>query len=214
MFTGIVFNLGTVSQLLPKGKNYCLSIRFEKTEKNIQTGESIAVNGVCLTVAEKTTKGFKADLAVETLEATTLGGVRKGQKVHLERALLYGGRVGGHFVTGHVDTRVKIVDLQSLGRQRVLWLKTPRKFSSFITPKGAVTLDGVSLTVQEVSGSFFKVALIPHTLEKTTFGSLSIGDELNMEVDMLARYARKNEESKKRLLKTRVWIQKLKQQGF
>ncbi len=214
MFTGLIFNSGTIVKRTPKGKGCRLFIKFEKSEKNIQTGESIAVNGVCLTVAQKSAKGFFADVIPETLQATTLGKIVEGQKVHLERALSYQGRVGGHFVTGHVDSRVKLIQVERVGRQKVFLIHLPRHLAPFIAVKGAITLDGVSLTVQEAASNAFKVVLIPHTLKKTTFADKKAGDELNLEVDMLARYAAKKAQPQPRRRKIQAWIRELRLQGF
>lgn len=188
MFTGLILETGCVLEI-EKQKDRCrIFFRFLDSRKPAKMGESIAVNGVCLTVAHVLHRGFAADLLSETLRATNLGGLHKGARVHLERALRFGDPMGGHFVTGHVDTTCLIESVEKTSRETIFWLRAPLKLFQGIVPKGSVALDGVSLTVQDVEKPLFKTALIPHTLKKTQLGSRKEGDLLNLEVDMLSRY--------------------------
>lgn len=190
-----------------------VSICFAASQSAAALGESIAVNGVCLTVADKIKQGFKVNLLTETLKATTLGSLKPGMLVHLEKAMRYGDKMGGHFVSGHVDGCVELVKVDSRPKETLWWLRSPKPLLRWIVPKGSVALEGVSLTVQEVRKPLFKVALIPHTLKKTIFASKKVGERLNLEVDMLARYGT-NITSEESLARRRSRIRSLVQQGF
>lgn len=216
MFTGIIENRGMVKEKKAKGGLIRFTFELKKAFKNLKLGESIAVNGTCLTVAEKTARSFSADVISETLKATTLGSLKVGSVVNLERALRYKGSVGGHFITGHVDGVGKIKKIKREGDNQVWTVSVPQKLTAYIALKGSVALDGISLTVQDVKKSTFKIGLIPHTLKETTLASKKTGDALNVEVDLLARYAAKllksgklnKKPSDEKLLKT------LLKQGF
>ncbi len=177
MFTGIITDIGTVTDAS------CGSIDIACGFKDLRLGESIACSGVCLTVAEKTGNGFRADLSQETL-ARTAPHWKRGTKLNLERALQVGDRFGGHMVSGHVDA----VAIISRRQENSFTLRAPAALMRFIAPKGSVTLDGVSLTVNEVQGEEFSVCIVPHTLQATTLAGWKPDMEVNLEVDMLARY--------------------------
>ena len=186
MFTGIVACTGRVSKRLETASGAWLA--FEAPLGDLVTGESISVNGVCLTALEPSPAGFAADLSVETLERTTLGGLAPGSLVNLERSLTLADRLGGHWVTGHVDGIAQVLALTAIGEATRVELGCAPSLLRYVAKKGSVALDGVSLTVNEVGASAFSVMLIPHTLSVTTFGKLGVGTPLNLEVDVLMRY--------------------------
>ncbi|HXX66518.1 MAG TPA: riboflavin synthase, partial [Polyangiaceae bacterium] len=155
----------------------------------LELGESIAVDGACLSVDAIGSDGFEVDASGETLARTTLGQLRPGARVHLERALRVGDRLGGHFVSGHVDGLGRLVERRPLGEAVWMALRIPRELARFVAEKGSITIDGVSLTVNAVTGDLFEIVLIPHTLAKTKLGALQADDPVNVEVDLMARYA-------------------------
>ena len=189
MFTGIIEEIGTVRSIRGGGSGVVLDIEASKVLEGTATGDSIAVNGVCLTVAPGSGH-FTADAMPETLRRTSLGGLRPGSKVNLERAMACGGRFGGHLVSGHVDACGRVADLVRDGIALVMRVSVPSDVLRYVARKGSVTLDGVSLTVASVSDedSSFTVSLIPHTMASTTLHLLKPGSPVNVEVDMLARY--------------------------
>jgi riboflavin synthase len=194
MFSGIVKGLGQVLQVLEKAEGLRrLTIECPYDPESIDIGASIACSGVCLTVVSKgrtrKRRYFGADAAAETLRLTTAGSWRAGTVLNLERALRVGEELGGHLVSGHVDGIATLERRQNLPDMARLHIRAPTELARFIAPKGSVALDGVSLTVNEVKGEIFSVLVIPHTLEVTTFGSLLAGARLNLEVDLMARYA-------------------------
>ncbi|AZG76684.1 riboflavin synthase [Methylocystis rosea] len=205
MFTGIVTDVGEVIAMTPRGELRRLRIACSYDADGIALGASIACSGVCLTVVAVAREGgrtvFEVDAAAETLAVTTVGTWACGTRVNLERALKIGDELGGHIVTGHVDGVARILsrddfcDRAPEGRPSEetsmsrFWVEAPRALSRFIAKKGSVALDGVSLTVNEVDGDTFSVLLIPHTLSVTTLGARRAGDAINIEVDLMARYA-------------------------
>jgi riboflavin synthase len=186
MFSGLVAALGRVLRVEKDALG--ARLHFASPLGALLLGESIAVNGACLTVAALEPEGFAADLSRETLERTTLGRLAPGDAVNLERAVALGERLGGHLVTGHVDGVARVMRVESIGSAREVELDGPAPLARYIAAKGSVTLDGVSLTVNDVEGARFRVMLIPHTLAVTTLGSVAAGRELNLEVDLVARY--------------------------
>ena len=189
MFTGIIEEIGTVRSIRGGGSGVVLDIEASKVLEGTATGDSIAVNGVCLTVTPGSGH-FTADAMPETLRHTSLGSLRPGSKVNLERAMACGGRFGGHLVSGHVDACGRVADLVRDGIALVMRVSVPSDVLRYVARKGSVTLDGVSLTVASVSdsNSSFTVSLIPHTMASTTLHLLKPGSPVNVEVDMLARY--------------------------
>ena len=193
MFTGIIQSVGRVAAVEPRGGDLHLVIDASELASRIDAqrlavGESVAVNGCCLTVLEPAAGRFSADVSRESLALTTLGDLAAGDPVNLEPALRAGDPLGGHLMSGHVDGRAQVVSLQRDARSMRVVIEVPEAFARFIAPKGSVGLDGISLTVNEVTGRRFGVNLIPHTVEVTTFGSLREGQWVNLEVDPMARY--------------------------
>ncbi|MGH8263807.1 MAG: riboflavin synthase [Steroidobacterales bacterium] len=189
MFTGIVQSIGRLASVTPRSGDLEFAVDaagFDGERLNI--GDSVAVQGVCLTVTRKTPQGFCADVSRETLNRTTLGKLASGARMNLEPALRAGDALGGHLVSGHVDGVAVVTALEADGRSSRIECEVPAELARYIAPKGSVCLDGVSLTVNEVSGKRFGVNLIPHTLAVTTLGTLAIGAAVNVEVDQLARY--------------------------
>jgi len=194
MFTGIVTDIGDVVAVRARGEGlHRIKIACSYPRASIVEGASIACSGVCLTVVgigeEDGRTWFAVDAAAETLRLTTVGGWRHGTKINLERALKVGEELGGHIVAGHADGLARLVQRDDLTEMARLTLRAPAPLARFIAPKGSVTLDGVSLTVNEVNGDAFSVLIIPHTLKVTTLGGLVAGDDVNLEVDLMARYA-------------------------
>ncbi len=188
MFTGLVEALATVRQLRRGSKGAQLTL--DVVLGPLVLGESISVNGACLTVSHISDGGFVADVSAETLKVTTLQSLATGQQVNVERAMTLGGRLGGHLVMGHVDAVASVTQVEKVGDAQRVTIEPPAKLARYLAAKGSVTLDGVSLTVNRVSktGSF-EVMLVPHTLAETTLEQLRAGQRLNIEVDVLARYA-------------------------
>ena len=197
MFTGIVTDIGTLEKVeqLDQGKRFRVASSYDSS--TIDIGASIAHSGVCLTVVAKDSRWFEVEAWEEALRLTTLGTWHMGQKINLERSLKMGDELGGHLVSGHVDGLAKVIDVKSEGEATRFILEAPKELAKFIAAKGSVPLDGTSLTVNQVDGNRFDVLLIAHTLEVTTWGQVKIGDNLNIEIDQMARYAA-------RLLETRM----------
>ena len=194
MFTGIVTDIGELIAVDPRAQNlFRLTIACGYEPDTIDIGASIACNGVCLTAAargkNRDRAWFAADAAAETLRVTTVGRWRSGTRVNLERALKVGDELGGHIVAGHVDGLAVVTTREDLTDMAQLTFRVPAELARFIAAKGSVALDGVSLTVNEVRDDIFSVMIIPHTLETTTLRALGTGDEANLEVDLMARYA-------------------------
>ena len=194
MFTGIVTDVGEVTAVEPRAEGLKrLRIACIYDPDTIAIGASIACSGVCLTVVARGGDGdrnwFAVDAAAETLRLTTVGRWREGTKINLERSLKVGDELGGHIVAGHADGLAGLVARENLTEMARLTFRAPAALARFIAQKGSVALDGVSLTVNDVTGDDFSVLIIPHTLEATTIGALAVGDAVNLEVDLMARYA-------------------------
>ncbi len=188
MFTGLVHSVGRVVERTPQEGSSRLGIRPEPAFESIERGESIAVDGACLTVVAEQSGCFYSDVVQETLSRTTLGGLRSGARVNLERSLKIGDRLGGHLVQGHVDGTAPLIESSARGDDRRLRLGLTDEIRVYVAVKGSVTLQGVSLTVSALEADWFEVALIPETLARTNLGEFRVGDRLNVEVDLLARY--------------------------
>lgn len=194
MFTGIVLEIGEIRRSETRaGASGASDRRIEIAcatipRERLELGASVSVDGVCLTVAAQGAGSFFADVSGETLAVTTLGAKRDGARVNLEPALRAGDALGGHWVSGHVDGLAEVLSLRGDARSLRVELAAPAALARYIARKGSVTLDGVSLTVNDVEGARFTINLIPHTLEVTTLGSLAAGARLNLEIDVLARY--------------------------
>jgi len=186
MFTGLVEQIGTIDHL--ERRDDGLSLRIACALHPYELGESIAVDGACLTVKAFEEGLFEADASLETLDKTNLGDREEGDRVHLERALSLGDRLGGHLVTGHIDGVGKLVEKAPSGDYVRAAFESPTWLAPFFAPKGSITVNGVSLTVNTVAGTRFDVMLVPYTLEETTFGEMSNGTRVNLEVDILAKY--------------------------
>ena len=189
MFTGIVQGIGRIVALTPKGGDVELVVDAAPVSlAGVAVGDSIAVAGACLTATRIDGDRFAADVSNETLARTTLGALKPGSRVNLEKALRAGDPLGGHYVTGHADGLAHVVAAQDDGRSLKLLFDVPAELAASLAPKGSVTLEGVSLTVNEVEGRRFGINLIPHTREVTTLGALRPGDAVNLEIDVIARY--------------------------
>jgi riboflavin synthase len=189
MFTGIIQCVGRVRAIEPHGGDVRLSIATGDLDlSDVQLGDSIAVAGCCLTAVALDADGFAADVSNESLSLTTLGRLKTGNPVNLEKALRLADRLGGHLVSGHVDGVGTVVSIRPDGRSQRWTFEVPKDLARYIAPKGSVTIDGTSLTVNEVDGARFGVNLIPHTVGHTTFAPRRAGDAVNIEVDVVARY--------------------------
>ena len=189
MFTGIIEGVGQLAVHESRGGDARLTISVGSLPFDaVQLGESIAVNGVCLTVIAFDTHSFQADASNETLSLTTLGGLAAGAVVNLERAMRPTDRLGGHLVSGHVDGVGTVLDIQHDARAQCWRFSAPVALLKYIAKKGSICVDGVSLTVNEVDGEGFEVALIPHTVANTAFAQTAVGGAVNLEIDLLARY--------------------------
>jgi riboflavin synthase len=201
MFTGIVTDMGDVRSVKPRADNLSrIAIACAYPRATLIEGASMACAGVCLTIVEAGESDgrawFAVDAAAETLRLTTAGRWRPGSKINLERPLKLGDELGGHMVAGHVDGLATIVAREDMTDMARFVLRAPKALARFIAPKGSVALDGVSLTVNAVEGDTFSVLIIPHTLKVTTLGGLKKGDDVNLEIDTMARYAARLMEQK------------------
>jgi riboflavin synthase len=191
MFTGLILELGQVVSLDKKSDSAQLSVRAREVVKDARLGDSIAVNGVCLTVVEKSGDVLLFDVSYETLKSTGLGSVRIGDKVNIEPSLLADSRLGGHFVTGHVDAVGTISSRKPVGNAVRVEIEAPEGVLKYLVEKGSVAVDGISLTVVDVFKHAFSVVIIPHTAGVTTIGFKKPGDKVNLESDILAKYVAK-----------------------
>ena len=196
MFTGIVEEIGTVRDT---GRNR-LAVEAREVLDGTSMGDSISVNGVCLTVVSLENHGFKANVMPETLRRTNLGELRYGDQVNLERALLLGGRLGGHLVLGHVDDTGEVMSVASEEDARIVRVAAPDRLMRYIVDKGFIAVDGVSLTVADLNDVSFAVSLVTYTAEGTTLGGKRAGDVVNLEVDILAKYVEKLKEREEQRL--------------
>ena len=188
MFTGIITDIGRVRSVAPTARDRRYEIGTTWDTSGIDLGASISHSGVCLTVVEKGPGWFAVEVSGETLDRTTLGGWRAGTEINLERATRAGDELGGHIVSGHVDGLGQVVEMTPDGGSHRLTIEAPEPLHRFIAAKGSITVDGVSLTVNSVDGRRFGLNIIPHTWEATTLGARRVGDGVNLEIDMLARY--------------------------
>ena len=188
MFTGIITDLGEVATVDAGPGGTRFDIRTGYDTQTIDIGASIACNGCCLTAVSFVKNGFTVDVSRESLDRTTLGTLLEGTKINLERSLKMGDELGGHLVSGHIDCVATVAEVRPDGDSSRFTFKVPTDFTKFIAEKGSVAVDGVSLTVNEVSNDSFGVNIIPHTCAVTTFGQLKQGHKVNIEIDMLARY--------------------------
>ena len=189
MFTGIIEAVGEITVIEPKGSDARIRVLTHQLDlSDVQLGDSIAVNGVCLTAVELPGDGFWADVSGETLSCTTFKSLTVGTKANLEKALTPSTRLGGHLVSGHVDGIGKVVERFNDGRSVRFHIQAPDDMAKYIAEKGSVCVDGISLTVNMVKGAIFELNIVPHTLQETTMGQFKVGTEVNLEVDIIARY--------------------------
>jgi len=211
MFTGIVEEMGSVKALRREAGAARLAIAASTVLGNTAIGDSISVNGVCLTVVEMSADEFTADVAVETLSVTNLGELKAGARVNLERALQLSARIGGHLVSGHVDAVGRIRSRREEGSGWRIFFDAPDSVLRYVIKKGSIAIDGISLTVADVDRTGFSIAMIPHTAKLTTLGFKSAGDSVNLETDIIGKYI-------ERLLSGRVegglTLEQLKSAGF
>lgn len=188
MFTGLVAELGTVMELKQLKQSYNITVKAQKVLENLKIGDSIAVNGACLTVVKISGSAFTADIMPETVKLTNLRNLKSGDKVNLERTLKLSDGLDGHIVSGHVEGIGVIMSKKTEGIAEIVTVKTPPQLLKYIIKKGSIAIDGISLTVTEVTGSSFSVSLIPHTAKETTLGFKKPGDEVNLETDIIGKY--------------------------
>ena len=188
VFTGIIDHLGAVSSLKPSPEGARLTVHAPDVARQLKAGESVSVNGACLTVVERTQEAFSVDVTPETLSRTNLGELQSQSQVNLELALQVGARLGGHLVSGHVDAPGKIVKREPLGNSVMVVVETPPEVMKYVVEKGSIAVDGVSLTVVERGEGRFSVAIIPHTAQKTTLNEKPVGARVNMEADLVGKY--------------------------
>ncbi|WP_243386454.1 riboflavin synthase [Bacillus kexueae] len=191
MFTGIVEEIGKVSKILGTNEAITLTIEASKVLEDVHLGDSIAVNGVCLTVTSFSSSSFTVDVMPETMKATSLKMIQQGSKVNLERAMAANGRFGGHFVSGHVDGMGEIVRKKREENAVYYDIKAPKELLNFMILKGSVAIDGTSLTIFGINDHHFTLSLIPHTMSESIIGEKEIGDVVNIECDMIAKYIKK-----------------------
>jgi len=196
MFTGIIEEQGVITAIDPSGDGVRLAVRAPLAVSDAQRGDSISISGVCLTVTDQTPEGFTADVMKQTLDMSTLGTLSVGSPVNVERALAAHTRLGGHIVQGHVDGTGEVLEVRPGEQWRVLRVSLPADLAPLVVDKGSITVQGVSLTVSDVSDAdasshWFEISLIPETLEVTTIGALAPGDRVNLETDILARHVQR-----------------------
>jgi riboflavin synthase len=189
MFTGIIEDMGIIEALITSDADIRLSIKTDKFDmSDVSLGGSIANNGVCLTVVAISKSGFSADTSYVNIKRTGFASYQAGSNVNLEKALQAKSRLGGHIVSGHVDGVGEILSITPVGRYVEIWIKAPDQLAKYLAEKGSITLDGVSLTVNQVNGAKFLLTLIPHSLKETIIGLYKLGNKVNLEVDVIARY--------------------------
>lgn len=191
MFTGIIEEVGRVVGFKPDAEAWSLAIAADLVRQDATVGDSISINGCCLTITRLDGGQMHFDVLEETRRLTNFGAFRINGPVNLERSLRFGGKVGGHFVTGHIDTTGKIVAIEPRGKDHYLRIRVPGGFTRYIVQKGSIAIDGISLTVAEVADNEFAVWLIPHTMEATNLHARSLGDAVNLEFDLLGKHIEK-----------------------
>lgn len=196
MFTGLIEDVGTIEKLASRGNYSILTIKSELIDDSFTVGDSIAIDGACLTAVSFEPGRFLVEVSQETLSLTTIGGYSINTRVNLERALLVGDRLGGHFVSGHIDNRGRVVSSRKEGESLILTIGFDTCYDHLVAAKGSVTINGVSLTINQVGQGWLTVNLIPHTLTNTTLGELRDISSVNIEFDLLARYAARDRETR------------------
>lgn len=188
MFSGIVEEIGLIKDIKIGARSSKIIVSAGKVFSDLKEGDSISLDGVCMTVSMIIDKEFSVDASFETLKITTLANLKRGDKVNLERAIRFSDRIGGHLVSGHIDGIGSITDRKEAGDFLLLKIKAPHHIIRYSVKKGSIAVDGVSLTINEVGGNFFSVALIPFTIKMATLGSKKIGEDVNLENDLIGKY--------------------------
>ncbi len=215
MFTGIIEATGKIVELTQKQGDLAIRIQSPNLDmKDVKLGDSIATNGVCLTVVAKHSDGFSADLSNETISLTGFAHYKKGQTVNLEKAMLPVSRLGGHLVSGHVDGIATVETISPDARATEYWLSTDNDLMKYIPYKGSVCIDGISLTVNEVEQNRFKLTIVPHTAEQTTIAEFKVGTQVNLEVDQIARYLERLIKGAEQASRSDISMSLLAQAGF
>ncbi|MBY0096844.1 riboflavin synthase [Mesobacillus maritimus] len=214
MFTGIIEEIGTIAGIRRTGPMFEVAIHAEKVIKDVSLGDSISINGVCLTVTSFTTGTFTVDVMPETVKATNISKLKPGSKVNLERAMAAGGRFGGHFVSGHVDGIGTIVRKERQENAVYFEIEVNEELASAMILKGSVTVDGTSLTIFGVTTTSFTISLIPHTMEETIIGQKQVGDMVNIESDMIGKYVGHYLKQTKQVKKSSITKSFLEENGF
>lgn len=214
MFTGIIEEIGTVTSVVKGDKSCKLTIAGNVIFDNIKLGDSVAVNGVCLTVTSMTKSSFTADVMAETMRRSSLGMLKNGSRVNLERAMSANGRFGGHIVSGHIDSTGEIISLIPEGN--AVWVTVHADLNTlrYIVEKGSIAIDGISLTVAEVTNQYFRVSVIPHTGMQTTLLSKKSGDTVNLECDIIGKYIEKLMVPQKEEKSSNITMEFLTKHGF
>jgi riboflavin synthase len=215
LFTGIIEESGKISSIEKRGETAKIRISAKTVTQNTIEGDSIAVNGVCLTAIDITPNSFAADISKETLNRSTLGNLKVGANVNLERAVTLSTRLGGHLVQGHVDATGRFLEARKAGDFWTVRVAFPEEIARYLIYKGSISVEGISLTIAELTEGYFEIALIPKTWELTNLSTLKAGDEVNLEVDMIAKYVERimlyGQAPEKR---EAVTLEKLKKMGF
>ncbi|MDC3188399.1 riboflavin synthase [Pseudoalteromonas elyakovii] len=215
MFTGIIEATGKIVELTQKQGDLAIRIQSANLDmKDVKLGDSIATNGVCLTVVAKHSDGFSADLSNETISLTGFAHYKKGQTVNLEKAMQPVSRLGGHLVSGHVDGIATVESISPNARATEYWLSTDNDLMKYIPYKGSVCIDGISLTVNEVEQNRFKLTIVPHTAEQTTIAEFQVGTQVNLEVDQIARYLERLIKGAEQPSRSDISMSLLAQAGF
>lgn len=215
MFTGIIQAVGTLAAITPKGEDISVTVEVGKLDmSDVKLGDSIATNGVCLTVVDYSDSHYSADLSLETLQKTGFAHYQVGDSVNLEKAMLPTTRFGGHIVSGHVDGVGEIVERSSVGRAIEFWIAMPAEISKYVAEKGSITVDGISLTVNALRKNGLKLTIVPHTGGETTIADFHVGRKVNLEVDVLARYMERLLTSQSEQPQSNLTMEFLQQNGF
>ena len=189
MFTGIIEATGKLAAVVQRGNDISVTIKSAELDfSDVKLGDSIACNGVCLTVTHLAQHSFIADISSETLAHTLFGHYKTGQRINLEKAMLPTTRMGGHIVSGHVDGVSQVIKIEQSGRASNIWLSLPATLERYVAAKGSITVDGISLTVNELNHDAFRLTIVPHTAAHTTIAALKAGSKVHLEVDLIARY--------------------------
>lgn len=214
MFTGIIEEIGTVKGIIKKGKTLTLTIQARTILTDVHLGDSIAVNGVCLTVTHFDSNQFAADVMPETFHSTNLSQLKQNSKVNLERAMSANGRFGGHFVSGHIDGIGKIISIKPVENAVLYKIEIPNHYSKYCLEKGSVTIDGTSLTIFEVDRDSITISLIPHTKTNSIVGEKNVGETVNLEFDLLGKYVERMVGIKETKNNSRITTSFLSENGY